>query len=471
MVVWDRGDYLKEASKQLEDKDVYEELQNDPSTLINTIMYALEKIRMRGDLSNNTVNYFLVKGPKFARFYFLPKIHKRLHNVPGRRVISNCGFYTGNISSFLDHHLQPIAQKVNSFIKDTNHFSWNIKSLDQLPEGAVLCTIDVVGVYPNIPHEEGLASLRKFLDARTEKIVTTETLLELAEIVLKDNIFQFNQKTLKQLRGAAIGTKFAPPYAIIFMVDLEERILENIELQPRIWWRYIDDIFCIWEHGEDSLKQFIETPNACHPTIKFTAEWSKEEINFLDVNVRLKNRQLETDLHIKPTDTHQFLDSTSCHPYHCKKSVTYSQALRCNRICSDNKKFDKRCNDLEKWLMERGYIERMARTQILKARGESRDSLLERGNTRTSESKLTFHITYYPAFQNVRSILEELQIMVAPGKEHKNVSPEVPIVGLRNGKNLKDYLVRAMLPKMDNAGGSEPCGKGTCQVCDHIYYN
>ena len=182
---------------------------------------------------------------------------------------------------------------------------------------------------------------------------------------LKKSIFQFNKKTLKQLRGTGIGTKFAPPYAIIFMADLEESILKYIELKPRIWQRYIDDIFFIWEHREDSLKQFIETLNVCHPTIKFTAEWSKEEINFLDVGLR--NRQLETDLHIKSTDTHQFLDSTSCHPYHCKKSITYSQALRYNRICSDNKKFDQGCNDLEKWLMERGYSERMLRTQILKA--------------------------------------------------------------------------------------------------------
>ena len=222
VVVWDRDDYLKEASKQLEDKDVYEEVQNDPSTLINTIMRALEKIRIRGDLSNDTLNYFLVKDPKFARFYLLPKIHKRLHNVPGRPVISNCGFYTENISSFLDHHLQPIAQKVNSFIKDTNHFLRKIKSLGQLPEGAILCTIDVVGLYPNIPHEEGLASLRKFLDARTEKKVTTETLLELAEIVLKNNIFQFNEKTTKQSRVTAVGTKFAPPCVIYLLLTLRE---------------------------------------------------------------------------------------------------------------------------------------------------------------------------------------------------------------------------------------------------------
>ena len=198
VVVWDREDYLKEVSKQLEEKDVYEEVQNDPNTLINTIMRALEKIRTRGDFSNDALNYFLVKDPKFDRFYLLPKIHKRFHNLLGRPVISNCGFFTENISSFLDHHLQPIAQKVNSFIKDTNHFLRKIKSLGQLPEGAILITIDVVCLYPNIPHEEGLVSLRKFLDARTEKKVTTETLLEKlfkTEIVLKNNIFQFNEIT------------------------------------------------------------------------------------------------------------------------------------------------------------------------------------------------------------------------------------------------------------------------------------
>ena len=79
--------------------------------------------------------------------------------------------------------------------------------------------------------------------------------------------------------------------------------------------------------------------------------------------------------------------------------------------------------------MERGYSERMVMTQILKARGESRDSLFERGNTKTSDSKLSFNITYYPDFQTVRSILEELQVLLAPDKEHKNVFPEILMVG------------------------------------------
>ena len=72
-----------------------------------------------------------------------------------------------------------------------------------------------------------------------------------------------------------------------------------------------------------------------------------------------------TDLFVKPTDTHQFLDPSSSHPYHCRKGIPYSQALRLNRICSNNKSFDKHCNHLEGWLMERGYNRKMIRKQIL----------------------------------------------------------------------------------------------------------
>ena len=98
VVVWDREDYLKEAYKQLDDRKVYEEVSNDPNVLIDTIMRTLEKIRFCGDVSSDTLSYFLVEDPKFARFYLLPKVHKRFHDVPDRPVISNCSFYTENIS-------------------------------------------------------------------------------------------------------------------------------------------------------------------------------------------------------------------------------------------------------------------------------------------------------------------------------------------------------------------------------------
>ena len=105
--------------------------------------------------------------------------------------------------------------------------------------------------------------------------------------------------------------------------------------------------FFIWGHGEESLKTFIENLNSFHSTIQFTAEKSKKSVNFLDVKVIFEDGKIKTDFFVKETDTHQFLDSSSCHPYHCKKGIPYSKWLRLNRICSETSFFDKRCNDLE----------------------------------------------------------------------------------------------------------------------------
>ena len=59
-------------------------------------------------------------------------------------------------------------------------------------------------------------------------------------------------------------------------------------------------------------------------------------------------------------------------------------------------------------------------------------------------------------------------MLLAPDKEHKKVFPDVPVVGFRNGKSLKDYLVRAALPKTNETGRCEPCGKKTCLVYNSI---
>ena len=79
---------------------------------MKVIKSVFRKIRSRGDIKDETLDYFLVNSPKLGRFYLLLKIHKRLHNVPGRPVISNSSYFITNISFFLDFHLKPLAHKV-----------------------------------------------------------------------------------------------------------------------------------------------------------------------------------------------------------------------------------------------------------------------------------------------------------------------------------------------------------------------
>ena len=103
----------------------------------------------------------------------------------------------------------------------------------------------------------------------------------------------------------------------------------------------------IWQHREGELKIFLEKLNNFHPSIKFTCEYSREKVNYLDVQVIARKGKLITDLYVIQTDSRQYLDPTSCHPYRCTKSIPYSQALRTNQICSDNVSFDLRCNEVE----------------------------------------------------------------------------------------------------------------------------
>ena len=56
------------------------------------------------------------------------------------------------------------------------------------------------------------------------------------------------------------------------------------------------------------------------------------------------------DWFVKRNNAHQLLDISS-HPYHCKKGISYSQALRLKRIPSENAAVDKCCYDLEQWVL------------------------------------------------------------------------------------------------------------------------
>ena len=110
----------------------------------------------------------------------------------------------------------------------------------------------------------------------------------------------------------------------------------------------------------------------------------------------------------------------------------------------------------------------MIRNHVLRAREHSRNDLLEREKPRMSAQKVTISITYYSAFQNVRTIMEELHILLTPNKEHKNVFPNVPAIGFQNGKSLRHFSTRAALPKLNEGGRCKSCGKKTCLVCDSI---
>ena len=76
-------------------------------------------------------------------------------------------------------------------------------------------------------------------------------LFKMTNYVLKNNYFEFSDVHQK-ISGTTIRTKFAPPYACIFMAQVESKFQRNFQLL--VYSRCIDDIFFIWTHDGNSLK-------------------------------------------------------------------------------------------------------------------------------------------------------------------------------------------------------------------------
>ena len=129
VIVWDRIDYLLEAKKHLIDSSSYKEVKFGGTELLKL---AEECNKMfRTVLSKKCIlpeackyfSYNFKKVTNLGNLCFLLKIHKKLYNVAGRPVISNCGTLTEKLLEYLDYHLKPIMSSAKSYIKRHSRFS------------------------------------------------------------------------------------------------------------------------------------------------------------------------------------------------------------------------------------------------------------------------------------------------------------------------------------------------------------
>ena len=150
--------------RQLSDKDIYIPLSKDPTAeMVDIINERVRRLHSDGYISDSTLQFLLINcNARAGRFiYLLPKIHKK--NCPGRPVIYGCNTPTEKISAFVDHQLKSLVPQIPSYVKDTNDFLAKLKDMERFLDVAILVTLDVVGLHPNIPHDEGLEAMRQTL--------------------------------------------------------------------------------------------------------------------------------------------------------------------------------------------------------------------------------------------------------------------------------------------------------------------
>ncbi len=273
-------------------------------------------------------------------------------------------------------------------------------------------------------------------------------LRQMFTFILKHNYFEFDNKYYLQVHGTAMGSPFAPNFANIFMHNCESKILTTAPEQktPLVWKRFIDDIFLVWTHGKESLLTFLNHCNQCFPTIKFTAEHSLQETNFLDTTIYFNEGGiLESTLFVKKQDICTLLHNNSFHPKSCKKGIIYSQALRYRRIITNNEQLEEKLETLRDNLIRRGYNLSEIKTQFNKIRQYSQSDLLFNNNKQTTQTakNLPFVIPYDNTSIEVGKILKNNWRSIESDDILKQIWTKQPFVALKRHKNTKDKLVRS----------------------------
>ncbi|XP_074646585.1 uncharacterized protein LOC141902624 [Tubulanus polymorphus] len=395
-VIMDRDDYVHEAMRQLADLEYNQPLQQPIFEQTGEeIREIIENMARRKIILLKTAEYLLPPdNPKQRQFYLLPKIHKEREKwtvpdrvPPGRPIVSDCGSETYEISEWIDYYLQPIARSHPSYVKDTNHFL-DILAGKQFSADALLVTMDIDSLYTNIPHEKGIASIRQAHRDNPNPGRSDAELLQLLEISLKENDFNFNENTYLQVKGTAMSKRCAPSYANIFVAEWEKEDLSRSELQPSLYARFIDDIYMVWEHGRETLMQFIDVLQTVSRSIKLKFEISDTSVNFLDVTTFKGPRfetsgTVDTKVYFKPTDSHQLLHRSSFHPKHTFSGIVKSQILRFRRICNNDSDLHAASGTVLKVLRGRGYKDRELRhikSQALRHHAERDQREQQRAN-------------------------------------------------------------------------------------------
>jgi len=478
IIIMNQEDYVKEVERQLNEEKYYQHIKEDPSMEIKSkISTCINEIAK----NNNSIYKEFDTFPlniRTPQFYILPKTHKNPdHNLPlnypGRPIISGCNSYTENLSKFIDSVLQPLMKSLPSYIKDTTDFIKKLKSIPQLSDNSILVSLDVTSLYTNIPHTDGIEACKYFLDNNpNNSTLSSEDICKIIKLILENNYFQFNNKNYIQIMGTAMGSPMAPSYASLFMGKLEKDFLQKEKFNPSVWFRFLDDIFMIWNHSTEELEKFIDRLNHFHPTIKFTYTASSTHVSFLDVNV-IKNidNTISTNIHVKETNIHQYVEYSSCHPMSCKNGIPYSQAKRYRRIISDDCQLQNSLNDLKRYFQNRNYPTQIIDSALNKTRNLTQHEALNTAICTMEKNIVPFTIQYNPSLPNIGLIINKYWSLLNLSNKNsvKSLYNNKPILAYRRPKNLQDFLIRTkQTENKKRQFSSSKCNRHRCSQCANI---
>ena len=249
-----------------------------------------------------------------------------------RLIISNVGSCTFYLAKFLVRLLSPFQGTIStSYIKNNMDLISKIKALS-LDYNFELISFDVVSLFTNVNLNDTLAYLKNYLPDVIDGLKRS-TVLSLIELCFRHSKFTFNGFTYSQKFGVSMGNALSPVISNLYMEFYETILLPKVLPPNVIWYRYVDDVICLWPQTINP-DNFLIKLNLLNPDIQFTMEREQNgSIPFLDLKLFRQDKDIRFTVYRKPTNVCAYLHFFSNHNLQTKKSVFRSFFLRGFRVC------------------------------------------------------------------------------------------------------------------------------------------
>ena len=201
----------------------------------------------------------------------------------------------------------------------------------------------------------------------------------------------------------------------------------------------------MWEYSEEDLFEFLNYLNSIYPTIKFTINYSKVSLEFLDILVSIKTDETDykitTSVYSKPTNVHQYIMPNSATPISSLQGIAKGVATRIRRICSEEEDFVQTSQKYQKRLVDRGYNETFIENEFSQIAKLERKTVLAR-KTKSKREVTAWVVDYNPRLPSLNKFIKKSLSKLYEDEKMRQCFPEGSLlVSHKKAPNLKQILV------------------------------
>jgi predicted GIY-YIG superfamily endonuclease len=371
IVLLDSDDYDTKMQDILASDD-YSLLNKDPTSQIERKVYKT-LVKYKHLIPDKVRTRLTPHYSKVPHIYGLPKVHKE--GVPLRPIVSSRFGPLYELSRFLLPIITPYSENSKYTVKDSKDFVRILKH-NGMDNNDIMVSFDIVNLFPSVPTKLTLEIVKEKLEGdpslSSRTYLTVEGILELLEVCLNSVYFQYKDNYYSQKTGLPMGSSLSPALANIFMDWMEDRLFNSSINRPKLWLRYVDDTFVIWQHGLDELHKFFDYINNMIPSIKFTLELENNNcLPFLDVLVVRGDKGINTTVYRKPTHKGMYINKNSNHPDYVKRGVIKTLYTRAKNICSDDRYLSEEISNIVQEFSRNGYSKRYVNNTLAKIKRDN----------------------------------------------------------------------------------------------------